>query len=272
MKIQDIHAIYINLEKDREKRNRIEKILKSLKIKNTRQDAVYGKNLENNIYRNTIAGKIGVPPVQMGIDFWMNRSNFKTMTKYQSAVLPKVGAYLSHLLAIKKAIDMKLDKVLILEDDIDPLENVNEKFNIPTNTDIFYLGGSFWKKNSLVDTGTPYISIDGDILKMVGGFAYIIPTREKMIEIYNVLMSVFNGGKGHDKHKDWRSGVPKMRAQAIDLMYVNHYQKNGNCYVVNPVRISHKELGSNIENNRKRYKIDHFLTDTHKNHIRPLFQ
>ena len=43
MKIQDIHAIYINLEKDREKRNRIEKILKSLKIKNTRQDAVYGK-------------------------------------------------------------------------------------------------------------------------------------------------------------------------------------------------------------------------------------
>ena len=123
-----------------------------------------------------------------------------------------------------------------------------------------------------VDTGTPYISIDGDILKMVGGFAYIIPTREKMIEIYNVLMSVFNGGKGHDKHKDWRSGVPKMRAQAIDLMYVNHYQKNGNCYVVNPVRISHKELGSNIENNRKRYKIDHFLTDTHKNHIRPLFQ
>ena len=60
--------------------------------------------------------------------------------------------------------------------------------------------------------------------------------------MYNVLMSVFNDGKSHDKHKDWRSGSFKLRAQAIDLMYVNHFQKNGNCYISNPVKVSHKEL------------------------------
>ena len=106
---------------------------------------------------------------------------------------------------------------------------------------------------------------------MVGGFAYIIPTREKIIEIYNVLMSVFNQGKAHDKHKDWRSGVPKMRAQAIDLAYVNHFQKNGNCYILNPVSISHVELGSNIANNRSKYKISHFLTTEQQKLSKSLF-
>lgn len=272
MKIQDLHAIYINLEKDAPKKNRIEKMLNHLRVKHTRLDAVYGKNLENIQYKNNVAKRVGVPSKQMDIEFWMNRSNFKTMTKYQSAVLPKVGAYLSHTLALKKAIDLGLDKVLILEDDIDPLENVNRPFTIPKNTDIFYLGGSFWNKSPMVDNGNAYVNIDGDDLKMVGGFAYIIPTKEKIREIYGVLMSVFKDGKAHDKHQYWRSGLPKMRAQAIDLMYVNHYQKNGNCYIINPVRISHKELGSNIENNRKKYKISHFLTDTHKNNIKPLFE
>ena len=84
-------------------------------------------------------------------------------------------------------------------------------------------------------------------------------------------ISVFNDGKSHDKHKEWRSGEYKLRAQAIDLAYVNHFQKNGNCYIANPVRISHKELGSNIQNNRKKYNIKHFLTDTHKNNFKSYF-
>ncbi len=271
MKIRDIHAIYINLEKDVIKDKRMKKILNKLGISFTRQDAVYGRELENPQYRDLIAQHFGVSPSQMSVEFWSNRSNFKTMTKYKSSLLPKVGAFLSHTLALKKAIDMGLDKVLILEDDIDPQTNIHNTFTIPKHTDIFYLGGSFWKKNDLVDTKKPYIPIDGDILKMVGGFAYIIPTREKIIEIYNVLMSVFNQGKAHDKHKDWRSGVPKMRAQAIDLAYVNHFQKNGNCYILNPVSISHVELGSNIANNRSKYKISHFLTTEQQKLSKSLF-
>lgn len=272
MRIRDYHSIFINLDKDSDKKERVTKILTSLNVKHTRQEAVYGKSLENKQYRDKIARLFKVSPSKLDIEFWMNRSNFKTMTKYKSAVLPKVGAYLSHTLAIKKAIDMGLDKVLILEDDMDPLENVNQPFSIPANTDIFYLGGSFWGKDDSLDVEKPYVPINGQQLKMVGGFAYIIPTRSKMIEIYNVLMSVFNEGKSHDKHKDWRTGIPKMRAQAIDLMYVNHFQKNGRCFIVNPVRISHKELGSNIQNNRRKYNISHFLTDTHKKQIKPLFQ
>ena len=101
MKIQDLHAIYINLEKDKEKNKRITQILSALKVKHTRQEAVYGKQLSDATYRNKTAFNFGVHPSMMDISFWMNRSNFKTMTKYQSAVLPKVGAFLSHTLAIQ---------------------------------------------------------------------------------------------------------------------------------------------------------------------------
>ena len=48
MKIQEFHAIYINLEKDKVKNTRIKQILNKLNIKHTRQEAVYGKELSNN--------------------------------------------------------------------------------------------------------------------------------------------------------------------------------------------------------------------------------
>ncbi len=50
-KIQDFYALYINLEKDIERKDRTEKILKKLKIKNERIDAIYGIKLKNKSYR-----------------------------------------------------------------------------------------------------------------------------------------------------------------------------------------------------------------------------
>lgn len=272
MKIQDYHAIYINLEQDKEKNKRVQQMLNALKIKNTRLDAVYGKNLKDASYRNKLANILDVDKQQMTPEFWLNRSNFKTMCRDQNALYGKIGCYLSHALALKTALDKGLNKVLILEDDFDPLENINQQFTIPQNADIFYLGGSFFHQtNSPVDPRTPHFKIDISKLKMCGTFAYILPSRQKILDTYNVFMSVFNSGKSHDKHKDWRTGEIKLRAQAADFMYINHFQTNGNAYVINPVRIAHKEIGSNIQNNRKKYKIGHFMTDTHKNKLSSYF-
>ena len=126
------------------KDKRMKKILNKLGISFTRQDAVYGRELEIQIER-PYCSTFWCSPSQMSVEFWSNRSNFKTMTKYKSSLLPK-GAFLSHTLALKKAEHMGLDKVLILEDDIDPQTNIHNTFTIPKNTDIFYLGGSFEKR------------------------------------------------------------------------------------------------------------------------------
>ena len=167
MKIQDFHAIYINLDQDKEKNSRIKHMLNTLKIKHTRLSGVYGKKLVDTKYRNSIASEFQVNPELMDVSFWMNRSNFKTMTKYQDSVLPKVGAFLSHTLAIKEALKMGLDKVLIFEDDVDFGKNVNQEFTIPKNADIFYLGGSFWTDSQLSDPKTSEIKIDGEKLESI---------------------------------------------------------------------------------------------------------
>ena len=73
MKIRDIHAIYINLEKDVIKEKRLKNILNKLGISFTRQDAVYGRELENPQYRDLIAQHFDVSPSQMSVGFWSNR-------------------------------------------------------------------------------------------------------------------------------------------------------------------------------------------------------
>ena len=50
-------------------------MLNTLKIKNTRVDAVYGKKLKEPSYRNKLANILGVNNQQMTPEFWFNRSN-----------------------------------------------------------------------------------------------------------------------------------------------------------------------------------------------------
>jgi len=286
MKITDCTALYINLKKDTVRKARVECYLDKLNIKYYRIDAVYGKQLKDPKYVSKISKKMGIPVGKLIPSYWMDRHNFKTMTSYQDAVLNKVGAYLSHLLAIQTALKKKLTKVLILEDDIEPLKNITKSFSIPKDADIFYLGGTFLKTTSGLSKTTSGLSktsaslskkyarkavvpINRKEVKLLGAFSYIIPSREKMLDIKNVLSSVFLEGKGKDKSIFWRSGKVRLRAQSIDFAYVNLFQQYGNCYVINPVSISHAELGSNIINNRRKYKLNHFLLDTHeKNHKR----
>jgi GR25 family glycosyltransferase involved in LPS biosynthesis len=271
--ISDFPILYINLERDNTRNIKMIHELLKRELKFKRIDAVHGLSLESHEYRKIICAKLGINTDKMTCDFWLNRSNFKTMCKYKNPVMAKVGCYLSHLIAIKHALEKNYERVLILEDDMKFLKNYNSEFNIPLDADIYYLGGTFYHqnkmeigpaKNALINN-SKFFKIDIKELKMNGTFGYIIPNKEKIKEIYTVLMSVFNEGKSKDKDINWRTGRVKLRAQAIDFMYINHYQKNGNCYVNNPVMISHdEEQGSNINDNRKKYKLKFFLCDEHK--------
>ena len=190
MKINDFPTLYINLDHDKNRNEMMIKKLSALNFKYKRIRGINGKKLVDIDYRNEIAALFKVEPEKMGVNFWTNRSNFKTMCKYQDVILGKVGCFLSHILALKTALDMELEKVLILEDDVDFLENILEDIYIPVDADIYFLGGHFWH-SSTPPPKTDYIKIDTNKFKVGGTFGYIIPNREKILEIYNVLMSVF---------------------------------------------------------------------------------
>ena len=273
MKIKDTHILYINLKEDTEKKKRIEHQLDSLKLKYTRIDAIRGNNLKSPAYRRKISKLLDIPMSKLTVKYWTDRKNFKTMCKYPDSIMKKVGAYLSHILAVKIANDNNFKSVLIIEDDADFLNNIKQDIHIPKGADLVYLGGSFFnnvkKEPNLVKK---LVKLNTDHIKLVGAFAILIPTSSKIVDVENVLRSVFISGKGKDKSEDWRTGDVRLRAQAVDFAYLNFFQKYGNSYLVNPVMISHKELGSNITNNRQKYKIRHFLFESQSKKTKSLFK
>ena len=60
MRLIDYPVLYINLEKDKKRRIVLEKDLNKLNVSYQRIEAVYGKNLYDNKYRNRIAKILGL--------------------------------------------------------------------------------------------------------------------------------------------------------------------------------------------------------------------
>ena len=271
---KEFPVLYINLEKDIHKKEMLEENLQKNGFSYDRIDAIYGKNLNDKSYIDKLSKLLDIPAEKLEPSFWMDRKNFKTMCSYEDVVLAKVGCYLSHIVAIKTALDRNYENVLILEDDSFPLANINTPFHIPDDADMYYLGGGFMHQTKPMNfTNTAlepkHILLDTSKLKLCCTYAYILPNREKMETMYNLFMSVFNDGTSHDIHDDWRTGEPKMRAQSCDFMYINFFQKFGTSYVINPVIFTHKELGSNIVNNRQRYNLSFFYNPRQKKMLDP---
>ena len=263
MYIQDIPILYINLKRDVARRTILEDDLKQIDATFKRIDAIYGKDLYDSTFRKKIAKKLGVHSRQLHPDFWFNRSNFKTMDNNKNSILSKVGCYLSHLLALKTAMDSGYDKVLILEDDAMPLINAFSSFNIPKNADLFYLGGAYiYSPDTIFTSKKKIIEVDTDKFKIVCAFAYIVPSKETIASIYKLFMAVFLEGKGHDKPDDWKNNTIRLRAQTADFMLINFVQKLGTAYILNPPMVSTREFESNIINNRSKYKLLNFI-DAH---------
>jgi len=265
MKLIDLPTLYINLEKDKNRKISIEKDLNKLNMSYNRVNAVYGKYLYSRSYKLPFAKFLRVPEEKLHPMYWFDRHNFKTMVQNKNAILGKIGCYLSHIVALKVALKGQYQKVLILEDDAMFLKNAYEEFNIPLNTDIYYPGGYFYKqKGTIKGSGGSEIEINFNNLKICGTYSYILPSRQKILDAYNVYMAVFIDGKGHDKDPNWRSGEVRLRAQASDFVYINFFQKFGKCYIANPVMIGTRDFSSNIQANRQAYKLSSYLNKTHQ--------
>lgn len=260
MRLIDYPVLYINLDKDKKRRVVLEKDLNKLDVSHKRIEAVYGKNLYDSKYRHRISRTLGVHSSKLHPDYWMDRHNFKSMSLNEGNILARVGCYLSHVVSVKYAYDNGYDKLMVLEDDACPLINFYDEFPVPKDADMLYPGGYFIKQDEFnPDYQSSLIPIDTEEFKLAGTYSYILPNRKAIETVYKVLMSVFLQGKGHDKDPEWRSGKVRLRATNIDFMYINYFQKLGNTYVINPVRIAAREFESNITNDRNDFKLSSFL-------------
>jgi GR25 family glycosyltransferase involved in LPS biosynthesis len=250
MRLKDYNCVYINLDDRTDRKKIFIDQYKHISNKTPlRISAVNGYLLDNKTYRIKISKELGIKEDNLRPEFWLNRSNFKTMITDKKKIMGRVGCFLSHLKAMKIAIEKNWANILVMEDDVKLLPNsVNIDFTPPKNSDLCYLGGMFWHLNEQPpQVNNQWIKINPDTLKLIGTFAYCINNKKTIQDIYNLCNSVFLPGKGHDKHPNWRMGEVKMRAQAMDFLYINYFQRYGNCFVINPVLFAHfEDLGSNI--------------------------
>ena len=257
MLIKETTIFYINRQCDVARRIQFEKRMKQLGIKNYQKiEAIDGRRLKIENYRYLVASILNQDPKKLIPEYWASRKNFSSLTMDINKILPRVGCLLSHLKALKLAVDYKLENVLILEDDAYLLDTCLDDFEIPYDADIVYLGGTFKKVGEDRSIKSGPVKISPDFLKLFGTFAYYIPNPEKINEIYRFLNSIFLYGIGRKKVNNWRSGNVRMLAGAVDRMYINHYQKNGNTYFINPPVVTHQDYGiSTLNNNVSKYKL-----------------
>ena len=91
MYISNFKVLYINLKQDLQKKKKIVNDLEKLGLSYKRIDAVYGKLLKDIKYRTLISSKLGISSNKLHPNYWTNRSNFKTMTRYKDSILAKIS-------------------------------------------------------------------------------------------------------------------------------------------------------------------------------------
>ena len=250
MKVKNIRII--SLQREKLRREDIQK--NWINHKYTIIDAIDGFKLINPKYKQEVANLLDINVKCLSTEWLLNRSNYKTMSKRLNFILPRFGLYLSWIKLLKNAIDENLNHVLILESDSIPkVNNIHQlELEIFDFDALYYLGASVQKEHAFNLNQInieQYWKINPNTLKVYGGFGILIPSKQKILELYRVLRSVFLDGKSYDKHKDWNSGNVKLRVQAIDLFLLNHYQKNNQCYLKLPTIIDHPYINfSTIDN------------------------
>ena len=192
LSLSEIPILYINLDRRLDRRLHITQQFKKNNLVGMRIPAIDGRSL-------------------------INIEKYNLQTRYNTRPLIRqgmIGCYLSHLEALRLAIQLNLETVLIVEDDIEIIST--DIPTLPEDCEIAYLGGSYWKgkeEYQIAKKGWNRIKSNN----LIGAYAYIIKGQKNIQNIYNSIKL--------DKFK------------AIDIMYKNIIQPRGKSYYLNPVAI-----------------------------------
>ena len=205
MRLKDFNISYLNLARRPERLEAIQDQLARLGLLDQAQlvTATDGQDLYLEIPADILEEKI---------------RRFKTMARRPERILGRMGCLESHLRILERAVQEKLDNLLVIEDDCVFVPELDHdwEFQPPDDADILYFGGLFWKQEAEDQPQTgEWVHIQRHHLKLATTICYAII--------------------GHDRIRHIWETVRDARPSAIDLLYINHIQTKGHCYVVNPV-------------------------------------
>jgi len=241
--------LIINLPKSIERRKKIEEKLKPYFVSHVLFEGVDGVNLIEDEYRKHIAQALGIPDEKLKPSYFYERKNFQSYGRDETTIMKKVGCFLSHLNAIRFAVNNNLFNVLILEDDFKMNDNI---FKVDINESsglITYFGGQ--GKGSIPIKNKSFIDLKD--FELFGTYGYLIKTKEDMVYIYNLMMSCFNDGLGKIKLKDdFHPSKDRLKMMSIDLWYKRFLHKK--CVCAYPIIVEHDDEEESTIDISKKYK------------------
>lgn len=241
--------LIINLPKSEERRKIIEQKISPYFVSHILFEAVDGMRLIEDEYRKHIAESLGVPDEKLKPSYYYERKNFQSYGRDEATIMKKVGCFLSHLNAIRFAINNNLFNVLILEDDFILNDNI---FNIDINESsglITYFGGQ--GKGSIPIENKSFIDLKD--FELFGTYGYLIKTKKDMVYIYNLMMSCYNEGPGRIKLKDdFHPSKDRLKMMSIDLWYKRFLHKK--CVCAYPIIVEHSDEAESTIDTSKKYK------------------
>jgi len=172
--------MYINLERRPDRKKNIEIQLQNInnKIPVERIDAIDSKKLDIKNLSNKLVSRIGI---NMALD--------KKEGLYTILTKGAIGCALSHKIAWEKVINGNDEYVLILEDDIEFIEDYNNKLSEiiknANNYDILFLG----THNYIINKKLTYFDVPE---KLYGLFGYIINKKaaQILLEIFPITEQI----------------------------------------------------------------------------------
>jgi GR25 family glycosyltransferase involved in LPS biosynthesis len=226
MNLKNFKTLFINLNQSTDRLNFITEQLNKTKLSYERIKAIDGLLMEDK-------------------QKYLSRKLFKCMSNIEENIYRRVGLFRSQLKALKYAIDNHYNGVIILEDDVELLSDFDVDVDIPDDCYILYLNGGMWttKGKETFDKSKlkPNSVIKIKDFKLVGSYAYIIPSLDKIKEVYDIL--VFN------------------KMTTYDIALINYIQSKGTCYLYTNKLVQHRyDFDSTITKSWKTsYKIKSIL-------------
>ena len=240
--------IWINLPESKIRREQIEKISKHIEEQHMLIEAVDGLKLQDLNYRSKVSEELNIDKNKLNPTYYHNRKNFQSQSTNIKKILPKVGCYLSHLSALKTALDLELDSVIILEDDavpqLDLIDSLKKYKGM--DSDVVYLGGHSKKLPDKISGG--FISCEE--FNLFGTYGYYLPTPEAIKKIFHLLKSTFNDTEKKCLKLRKPSSVPMM--MAIDKFYKKFLHQKSIC--VYPPLVKHNDNIESTIDTSKYYK------------------